>query len=316
VRRGPTAATPVRAAARALLAAALLCRAAFAATAEAGAPAISGLAARATIAELTLLERLNRSVRFDAEVAIKAEWGDSYGRIDVVELPDVENRYALFEDDARRRVDVAIRGTVNLKNALFDIEFLKSRSASLGISLHGGFERVAAALYADLRPRIRDGYSIRIAGHSLGAAEAIIAGMFLARDGCRVELVLASAPPKVTDAEGWSRFPLLPVVRLVGPYDPVPFLPPKDLLYGRDPYVQGGPALLLLDGAKYTILDSSFFDSMPDEARKAFGEGRHFAAADHLIGAYLARLESKAGGAEYVGPEGWERYATAAPGGR
>lgn len=292
-----------------LLAVALLSRAAFAKTGAKATSAIAGLGVPTTVSELLLLEELNRSVRFDSEAEIRSEWEGSYGRIAVVELPGVDNRYALFENERLRRTDIAIRGTVNLKNAIFDLEFLKNTSGTLGIALHTGFERVAAALYADLRPRLSAGYAIRIAGHSLGAAEAIIVGMLLTNDGYRVEKILASAPPKVTDADGWSRFGSLPVIRLVCPYDPVPFLPPRDLLYKRDPYVQGGTLILLLEGAKYTLLDSSFFDDLPDEARRAFAEGRHFAAADHLLAAYLARLKPKAEGLEYVDSRYWERYA-------
>jgi len=262
-----------------------------------------------TIPELVLLEGLERSTRFDAEARIRADWADSYDRIEVVELPGVQNRYALFESSGRKRIDIAIRGTVNLRNAVFDLEFLKRRSEALGVFLHSGFEKVAGALYADLRPRLKEGYRIRLVGHSLGAAEAIIVGMLLSRDGLALDKVLASAPPKVTDAEGWSRFAGLPVVRLVGPFDPVPFLPPRSLLYGRDPYVQGGKLLLLLDGARFSVLPSSFYDDLPEAARLVFASGGHFDAADHLLPAYLSRLLPKAAGVEYVDPKDWERYA-------
>ena len=259
--------------------------------------------------ELLYLERLNRSVRFDPEATILADWGGRYARIEVVELASVESRYAAFVDDARRRVDVAIRGTVNLKNAAFDVEFMKRRSEVLGIYLHSGFEKAANALFEDLRPRIPAGYSVRVAGHSLGAAEAIIAGMLLSREGYRVELVLASAPPKVTDAEGWARFSSLPVIRLVCPYDPVPFLPPRGPVYGHDPYIQGGKVVFILDGAKFTIMDGSFFDGLPDAVGKAFAEERHFKVKEHLLAAYLARLEPKVSGLEYVSSAAWENYA-------
>jgi hypothetical protein len=263
----------------------------------------------ATMGDLLYLERLNRSVRFDPEAKIQDDWGGRYARIEVVELASVESRYAAFVDDERRRVDVAIRGTVNLRNAAFDVEFMKRRSELLGIYLHSGFEKAANALFEDLKPRIPEGYSLRVAGHSLGAAEAIIAGMLLSREGYRVELVLASAPPKVTDAEGWARFSSLPVIRLAGPYDPVPFLPPKGPIYGHDPYIQGGRVVFILDGAKFTLMDGSFFDGPPDEVMKVFAEGRHFKVREHLLPAYLARLEPKVAGLEYVSSAAWENYA-------
>ena len=247
-------------------------------------------------------------MRFDPDAVIEANWRDSYDRVAVVEIPSTKSRYAIFEDDAHRRADIAIRGTVNLRNTAFDLEFLKTRSATLGIYLHSGFEKSAAAIYADLKPRLRAGYSIRLAGHSLGAAEAIILGMLLANDGYSVEKVLASAPPKVTDAEGWARFPALHILRLAGPFDPVPFLPPHSLMYGKAPYIQGGKVLLLLSGDTFAIRDGEYYDDLPDAAKAVLAEGRQFTVADHLLPAYLGLLLPKAKSATLVAEEG-EKYA-------
>ena len=262
-----------------------------------------------TMAELAELERLNRSVRFDEAATIEADWRGIYDRVTVVELPGVQNRYALFVDNRHRGCDLAIRGTVNLKNAIFDLEFMKDRSEALGIYLHSGFEKVATALYVDLRPRLPPGYSIRVTGHSLGAAEAMIVGMLLSGDGFAVSKVVAFAPPKITDAEGWSRYANLPVVRVAGPFDPVPFLPPKGPVYGRKPYVQGGDLILLLDGPKFTIVGSPFFDDLPDAFKQAYADGRHFDVADHLLPAYLRRIFPKLDGVEFVDAAQWDRYA-------
>jgi hypothetical protein len=266
----------------------------------------------ADVGELILLERLDRSVRFDSDAAIESEWRASYDRVTPVSLDSVKNRYALFEDDARRRVDIAIRGTVNMKNALLDVEFLKRRSDALGVYLHSGFEKAAFALFEDLKPRLKAGYSIRVAGHSLGAAEAIILGMLLKRGGYALEKIVASAPPKVTDAEGWALFAGLPLVRVAGPFDPIPFLPPRGLVYGKDPYIQGGKVLMILDGTRFTVQEGSFFDSYPEAARQAVADGRHFDFKDHSLMTYLGRLEPKSGGLDYVAPSDWDKYATPA----
>jgi hypothetical protein len=260
-------------------------------------------------AEIIELEELNRAVRFDSAAQIEAAGAADFDRVTVVELSSVRSRYALFEDDKSGRAVVAIRGTVNLENAASDLEFMKMRSPELGVYLHSGFEEVALALYADLKPRIGKDRSLRLTGHSLGAAEAIILGMLLSRDGYSVDLVLASAPPKVTDAEGWARFASLPVVRLAAPYDPVPFLPPRSLFYGRDPYIQGGKLLFILDGSRFSVVDSSWFDDFPDAERAAVSDRRSFAVADHLLSTYLARLLPKAQGSEYVEPAQWQRFA-------
>lgn len=265
-----------------------------------------------TISELILLERLNYSVRYDSVDKIKADWAGSYDRVSPVEIPAVENRYALFENDAERRADIAIRGTVNVRNAIFDLEFLKGRSPNLGIFLHSGFEKVANAVYADLRPRLREGYTIRIAGHSLGAAEAIILGMLLVNDGYTVEKIVATAPPKVTDSEGWVRFENLPVVRLTAAYDPIPFFPSENLVYKRDPYIQGGPVLMLLDGTSLTVVDGSFYNDLPEEKKLLYADGREFDVADHFLKRYLERLLPKVNGFAYVDPAVWDQYAVPA----
>lgn len=264
----------------------------------------------ASVAEIKRLELLNAAVRYDPAPVIEESWKDRYEGVTVVEIGSTRGRYALFRDDEARRQDIAVRGTANLRNTAFDLEFLKSRSEKLGIYLHSGFEASALAIYADLRPRLKEGYAIRVAGHSLGAAAAIILGMLLQSDGYEVEKVLASAPPKVTDAEGWARFPRLRVLRLAEPYDPVPFLPPHSLLYGKDPYIQGGRILFLLDGRAFTVLEGSYYDDLPEAVRAAYAEGRSFEKAEHLLPAYIARLLPKEGGIEYVEPGEWQRYAT------
>jgi triacylglycerol lipase len=262
--------------------------------------------------EILLLERLNAAVRYDPAPLIEADWAGTYDRVAVVELASTQSRYALFEDDAARRVDVAIRGTANMRNTAFDLEFLKKRSEKLGIFLHSGFEKSAAAIYEDLRPRLKEGYSIRLAGHSLGAAEAIILGMLLTSDGYSVDKVLASAPPKVTDAEGWKRFAALRVLRVVGPFDPVPFLPPAGLLYGKDPYIQGGRLILLLDGEAFTIREGEDYDHLTEGVRQAFAEGKSLSVADHLLPAYLGLLLPKAKASVLVDEAEWEARATKA----
>ena len=262
-----------------------------------------------TIEELVLLERLNYSVRYDTVDKIQADWAGLYDRISTIEIPAVENRYALFENDTERRADIAIRGTVNVRNAVFDIEFLKGKSPKLGIYLHSGFEKVAMAVYADLRPRLRSGYAIRIAGHSLGAAEAIILGMLLVNDGYAVEKIVATAPPKVTDSEGWARFTRLPVIRLTAAYDPIPFFPSENLVYKRDPYIQGGRVLMLLDGPSLTVVDGSFYNDLPEEKKLVYADGKEFDVADHFLKRYIDRLLPKSNGFSYVDPVEWDRYA-------
>jgi hypothetical protein len=266
----------------------------------------------ASMEELIRLELLDAAVRYDPAPVVEAEWLGRYDRVAAVDIAATKGRYGLFEDEKLRRADIAIRGTANLRSTAFDLEFLKKRSPSLGIYLHSGFEAAAQAVYEDLRPRLEEklkaGWSARISGHSLGAAEAIILGMMLEKDGYKVEKVVAFAPPKITDAEGWARFPSLKVIRVSRPFDPVPFLPPKSLMYGRDPYIQGGKLLFLLEGKAFTVIEGSYYDDLPDALKDALSEGRLFSAKEHLLPAYFLRLLPKESGIEYIAPSEWESY--------
>lgn len=269
-----------------------------------------GFALSAT--ELVELEKMNAAVRYETAETIDERWRGRYDRVTVVGIPSTKGRYALFEDDGARRIDIAIRGTSNLRNTAFDLGFRKRRSDRLGIDIHSGFEASALAIYDDLRPRIKKGYALRIAGHSLGAAVAIILGMLLESDGVQLQKVLASAPPKVTDASGWKRYPELEVIRVACPYDPVPFLPPKSLMYSEDPYVQGGKVLFLLEGSRFTVLEGSYYDDLPDALKAAYAEGKSFRAKRHLLPAYLARAIPKEQGLSFVDAAEW-RYCEKAP---
>jgi triacylglycerol lipase len=262
-----------------------------------------------TLPELALALALNRSVALESVVEIRARWSSTFSRIDVVELASVENRYILFSDDADKRQYVAIRGTANLKNAMYDVQLFRERSPVLGIDVHKGFNKVARAVYADLRPRLEPGYKFHIGGHSLGAAEALLVGMMLATEGLSVERIVASGVPKVTDAAGWSKFSSLPVVRVVAPFDPVPFLPPRNLVYDEKPYTQGGTLLMLLDGRYFTVLRPEFYDSLSVSMRDIKSSGKHFDVPDHLVKNYVTRLEAKVNGVELVDEIGWMLYA-------
>lgn len=252
--------------------------------------------------------RLEASIRYDDEAKIRRDWGAEFDELAVVEVPSVENRYLLGTKNAERVQEIAIRGTVNLRNAVFDAEILKERDPRLGIRLHRGFARVAEAVYVDLAPRLKEGYGLRIYGHSLGAAEAAILGMMYHRDGIAVELVLASGPPKVTDAEGWAAFSGLPILRIASGLDPIPFLPSSEIFYGSDPYIQGGSLLLLLEGPYYAQADSSFFDALGRAIGDAEAIKSSFGLPSHSIKHYVALLEAKVDKAILVPQESWTEY--------
>lgn len=299
---------------RALIVGAVLSTAPFLLVAEESAPSFSPdepLTSEGFDIDLRRLDELLRfetSVRTEESGKISAEWGDRFESLLIVDLPSVRNRYAYAVDRRDGCQLVAIRGTANVENAILDVEFRKDLSPYLGIELHRGFEKAALAVFRDLEPRLGKDLPVFVAGHSLGAAEAIILGMLLKRSGHEVASIVASGPPKVTDATGWEHFKDLSVIRIVDPFDPVPFLPFRSL-YSKAPYEQGGPLLMLLDGPYLTIVPPGYYDDLPDALKGASSVGDHFDVPDHRVWTYADRAGEKLDSASFVPFSDWERYA-------
>lgn len=203
---------------------------------------------------------LNESVRYDSTAVIVRAWSTQYHEIYIVDIRRTRNRYFLGVDEKSRVQDIAVRGTANIRNALYDLRFLKSFSPALGIKVFHGFEMMADVLYANLEPFLRRDYPVRISGQSLGAAEAVILGMILTKKGYRVEQIVTFGQPKVTDAAGTKAFASLPLLRVVDLNDVVPLLPPARIVYREDPYVHFGREVVLLEGNHYCIADQTFAD--------------------------------------------------------
>ncbi|MEN6477040.1 MAG: lipase family protein [Rectinema sp.] len=260
--------------------------------------------------KIALATALEASVYDSDEKEILARWGKRFDSVFVKEIPEVENRYALFTHRRSRRQYVVIRGTANLSNLMHDLQFLKKTDPGLKIGTHEGFMKLARAVHADLAPRLLPGYRLHLVGHSLGAAEAVLLGMILVEEGRDVYRIITLGQPKVTDTEGWEAHRSLPVVRVVTPFDPVPFLPPKSLLYREKPYTHGSELLMLLDGNRTAAVPSSLYDDMTSALMDAWGSGKRFDIPDHQIENYMARIEAKKNGIEPVDAKKWLDYAT------
>ena len=163
------------------------------------------------------LAEVYTSVRFDSPDQIRARWGPYYERLEVVELRSTRNLYLLGTLPGGRQQEIVIRGTVNLKNSLYDARIRRRWNRELGIYLHSGFEAMALALHRDILPRLDRGCELILMGHSLGAAEALILGLLLDHEGFRVGLVQASGQPRVTDAAGARKYGSFPVLRVISP---------------------------------------------------------------------------------------------------
>jgi hypothetical protein len=258
--------------------------------------------------ELCELLSLQRSIRLDPPAKIEADWSGRLQKLRVRELEKSENRYAYAFDIQRGRQIIAVRGTANLTNALLDLESWKDLSPVLGIKLHHGFEKAASMVFEDARQYLDFKLPVVVCGHSLGAAEAIILGMLLSKAGYRVEKILASGPPKVTDAKGVAAYENLPVVLVTSAFDPVPFLPPA-LLYPSQPFVQWGPLLMLLDGPYATVVSPRFYDEISPAFNEAKQYSEHFDVVDHRVWTYYDRAREKLNGIEFVPFDEWPTKA-------
>ncbi len=203
--------------------------------------------------ELLHFALLNASVRYETTQAIESQWGRTYDDLSVVWIRKTNNRYLVGTIRSRRVQEIAVRGTTNFRNLLYDLRFQKEYNPRLGIWVHHGFELMALALYRSIKPLLHRDYALRISGQSLGAAEALILAMLLSRDGYHVQRVITFGQPKVTDAQGAARYRSLPLLRVVDQNDPVAYLPPANMIYRSNPYVQFGEEVDLLSGPYYAL---------------------------------------------------------------
>ncbi len=245
--------------------------------------------------ELMRLCRVYASIRYRTAEQARADWAEYYGRLEVVDIAATRNRYLVGWSRGERLQEVVIRGTTNLRNALYDLRFRRHWNPELGLYLHAGFEAMALALHRDLLPRLEPAGELVLFGHSLGAAEAVILGMLLERDGYRVRRVYATGQPKVTDRAGAAKYRELPVIRVVNSNDPVPLLPPSSMDEPGSSYAHLGGEYVLLDGPYFSYLageyanDSAALDFWNNLRQQRLSEELH----EHRILSYLARLAPK-----------------------
>lgn len=208
----------------------------------------------------------------------------------VTTVKSVDVLYFLETDRQQNTQTLTIRGTVNKPNVWQDAEIELVKDNRLGINLHKGFRDDAVKIYADVKPYLKKNYSIRVTGHSLGAAIAAINAGYLHKDGFKVDRLVTFGGPKVTDKEGKKAVPssIIPT-RVVHDDDVVSMLPPSGFLFGS--YQHFGPEVILRDGRKYVYLPDH------DANRLSIGEFwrniTDFSTKDHHMSAYLSNIEEK-----------------------
>ncbi|CAM9476681.1 unnamed protein product, partial [Scytosiphon promiscuus] len=182
--------------------------------------------------EVHQLAQLSNMTHKDPQLV--AKWFDCNqytGGLLVRDLPQVSNRYFVHvghlpgEED-RRVHHVAIRGTVSLADLSIDLKTRQVFDEECGCVFHAGFKEVADAVIEDLEAFLEPGAEVKLAGHSLGGAAAVIVAAKLKLRGYIIGKVMTFGAPMVTDAAGAAILrDLIPVMRVTHERDPVPLTP-------------------------------------------------------------------------------------------
>ncbi len=212
----------------------------------------------------------------------------------MVETPRGVKAY-VEADDAKKIQWVVVRGTSTLENVKLNVDYNKVVDGRLQIPLHKGFADTALQVYAFAKPLLRPGYEVRVTGHSLGGAAAVIVMMLFKEDGVKLGQAMTFGQPKVTNRAGVEKYRGLPLLRFVNDKDPVPLLPPLDIstILDEGPYKHVGPEVVLKDGAHY-----AYFSDAQAERFSVISFWNNLGrqeVPDHSIANYLQSLQAKTG---------------------
>lgn len=196
-------------------------------------------------------------------------------------------------DDLKKIQWVVVRRASNLANMKLDVDYNKVVDPRLQVPLHKGFADTALQAYRFAKPLLKPGYEIRVTGHSLGGAAAVIVPMLLKEDGMTLGQAMTFGQPKVTNHQGAAKYRSLPLLRFVNDKDPVPLLPPLDVfsLLDEGPFQHFGPEVVLKDGPNYAYIAepqaerfsvTSFWNTLGNQQ-----------PPDHPIANYIQSLQAK-----------------------
>jgi hypothetical protein len=221
-------------------------------------------------------------------------------------------QYFLERNDKLRTQTITVRGTANKTNRKEDFNIRVRTDSKLDIPVDSGFDSVAQAIYADVKPYLETGYKTYLTGHSLGGAVAVLLAVALSEDGYSVQRIITFGQPKVTTAAGVQRLNFLPLTRVVDENDIIPMLPPPSFRnLGKGAYEHVGPEIVLLEGKNYSYL--------PAHAAERLSAGEDWAALlgsdlkDHKMDIYLKRIAEKLQGGVEVAYNSRERYVAKQP---
>lgn len=277
-----------------LFLASLLIRPGLAAT---GQPDFARLGVFALLAEAAYL------APEDAAAAVEV---DGYRLSRHGSVAGVAVNWLLVTDPVRQSQVVVVRGTANVENAIVDVSLQLQPDAHAGVVLHQGFSDAAEGVYRAVRPLLDPEYTTSTTGHSLGGAVAAVLAMYLDVDGHRLGPVITFGQPKITNVAGAKTFAHLDLTRVVTEQDPIPLVPPLDVVDIRKPdiYWHLGREVVLLEGPEYAELEGLRSMLRATRVFSLSGEpiaevvGRHI--GHHRMSAYVAAIQRKLGQAKPV----------------
>jgi len=205
-----------------------------------------------------------------------------------VTLQPIDVLYFIETDLANRKQTLSIRGTAQKSNVFEDIETALLPDNILDIPLHRGFKDVATAIHDNAVPYLRKDLPLRVTGHSLGGAAAVIVAAYLESEGYIVERVVTFGQPKFT-----TEMPPVPKLisvftRVINELDVVPMVPPYTV---AKKYQHFSPEVILRAGPDFGYLNEHDADriSVGDFWRNI----NDFSTKDHHMDGYLANIEGK-----------------------
>ena len=246
----------------------------------------------------------------------------SHHRLIIQEAEQSEVNVILEIDDVKRTQWIAVRGSSNLKNWLLNFQYVQRycdpdnpHMPCGGIDIHKGFRLAATEVFYDILPHLRQDYTTRLTGHSLGGAIASILMVFLTELEFNIEQCITFGQPKITDKAGAEKMATMPLIRVVHDDDIVPHLPATTPLtflsggyehFGREVVLQDSrlaPALVLSTLATKKKNSSGFWSAV---SRALFKTDIRYLSenlADHDLRKYahsiINIIQAKAEGSDY-----------------
>ncbi len=217
-----------------------------------------------------------------------------YDDYHVGEAKDV--RYTLLTDEPNKHYHVAIRGSENECNWIdnFTPEF--EWDSELKATIHRGYRDISLELLKDLEPLlVHKGYSLTVAGGSLGGVTSVAVGWFLDTRGYDVKKIYNFAGPKLTDDD----YSHLNVLTVINKLDAVWMLPLATIMHR---YRHQGERIVLIPSIDYQENKGAaewrlYEDSLlSDFLLSSWGIDRKLDTCEHLAyGTYLLRFMGEEG---------------------